>query len=98
MNPAPLLAALAVLFALDALSTVYAIERQRARELNPVMAWLMELLGVRGALLIVKAGSLALVVWFAGEMGRWLYALAAVYACVVASNLYQIYRARARAP
>jgi hypothetical protein len=88
-------AALAVLFVLDALSTIYIIGHG-GRESNPVMVRLMGLLGTRGALVITKVAALALVVFLAPAMGRWIWLAVALYVGVVGWNLRQIWLARAR--
>lgn len=94
------LGVLAVLLALDALSTVYALTRfrsgpVRAVERNGPLAWLMGAVGVRAALVLVKVACFVLAVLLIAEISTaWRWAIVAVYVAVVINNAVQIYRLR----
>lgn len=63
------------------------ILRKGGRELNPVMRWAMEKIGVIPALGIGKAVAVALVAVFAQEVMEAMIALCVLYAGIVANNI-----------
>lgn len=76
-----------ILQILDSLSTVYII-KNGGKEANPVMNWLMDKVGIPGALSGVKIVLLILVVAAWNE--TLLFWIDALYICVVGWNFYQI--------
>lgn len=87
----------ALLQLLDVVTTVYALKRLGARELNARLAWLMQRLGVLPALLSTK---LALLLGCLLLRPPWpAYAvLCAMYLVIVGSNIYQINKGRQNRP
>lgn len=83
---------LILLFFADAVTTDYIIRRGGV-ELNPVLAWLMDRLGRRQALLFVKAAALAVIVallpWLTDP---WRIAIVAMYVAIVGWNLFTIHK------
>ena len=74
---------------LDGVSTYRALRRGGVHEGNPVMSWLMNLIGIAPALVLTKGLIIELLVlaWAHGyETALWV--IAAGYVAVVANNLY----------
>jgi hypothetical protein len=95
MSTTVFLAAIALAFALDCITTAYALTHLNAREANPVMRALIDRLGVRAGLAIAKLVIFALLAWQVAHFAGWARALlVGVYVAVVLNNVYQIGRGR----
>lgn len=76
-----------VLQVLDALSTVYGM-RLGHTEKNPLLAWLFEKVGVIPALLVVKTGMVAVLVYYVGLYSVWILVAGNIlYAYIFYRNL-----------
>lgn len=76
-----------VLQVLDALSTVYGM-RLGHTEKNPLLAWLFEKVGVIPAMLVVKTGMVAVLVYYVGLYPVWILVAGNIlYAYIFYKNL-----------
>jgi hypothetical protein len=72
---------------MDALSTVYGM-RLGHTEKNPLLAWLFEKVGVIPALLVVKTGMVAVLVYYVGLYPVWILVAGNIlYAYIFYKNL-----------
>lgn len=84
---------LAALQLADAWLTVRVLNERSGRELNPVMRWIFERMGVIPGLVAVKLAMLAIVLIALSVVPSWaLAALCGVYVGVVAFNWHQLKR------
>jgi hypothetical protein len=63
------------------------------RELNPVMRFLMDRMGVMAGLVVAKVSLSTMIGLYLGEQPALLVLIAVVYGCVVVSNWNQMRRA-----
>lgn len=91
MNPIYLFILLFALQVADVASTAYAIKRGIGHEANPVMAWLIDRLGLALGLLLPKAVMLSLLYSYALTYPLFaayvLGAMSALYAWIVFRNV-----------
>lgn len=88
-----MIALFVILQILDALTTWYALERAVGlSEGNVAVRWAMSKVGVIGALVAIKGGISAAVI-FVPLPGWVLTAICLLYVVVVANNVYRIVRA-----
>lgn len=80
----------AVLQILDALTTIHILAKG-GRELNPVMRWIFEKLGVINGVLIVKCAIILVFQYAMPYIPVWVYLLMiGIYSYVFAHNLVQL--------
>lgn len=87
-----LLIVFAVLQALDAYTTLQILAKG-GKELNPVMNWVFDKLGIVNGVVMVKCFIILLFLWAIDLIPVWVFILMiGIYSFVVAHNLRQLYK------